>query len=128
MFRRNGDHFQNATVKKNFSGPFQRPFNCGEHPYSPSNNLTWDRNGTSAQGLLDVARALDHNFTLQFMPVPLSDVTQAYRSAPERTEEALHKIQRSLLRNNQSQRFSQQQAFRLHQGIVTSTTEQVNTE
>ncbi|MGH0132280.1 UNVERIFIED_CONTAM: hypothetical protein FKN15_033921 [Acipenser sinensis] len=87
--------------------------------------VTWDRNGTSAQGLLDVARALDHNFTLQFMPVPLSDVTQAYRSAPERTEEALHKIQRSLLRNNQSQRFSQQQAFRLHQGIVTSTTEQV---
>ncbi|KAK6467805.1 capping protein [Huso huso] len=87
--------------------------------------VTWDRNGTSAQGLLDVAHALDHNFTLQFMPVPLSDVTQAYRSAPERTEEALHKIQRSLLRNNQSQRFSQQQAFRLHQGIVTSTTEQV---
>ncbi|XP_041092725.1 capping protein, Arp2/3 and myosin-I linker protein 3 isoform X2 [Polyodon spathula] len=87
--------------------------------------VTWDRNGTTAQGFLDVARALDHNFTLQFMPVPLSDVTQAYRSAPERTEEALHKIQRSLLRNNQSQRFSQQQAFRLHQGIVTSTTEQV---
>lgn len=32
------------------------------------------------------------NFTLQYMPIPLSDVTQAYRSAPERTEQALTKV------------------------------------
>ncbi|TNM98103.1 hypothetical protein fugu_014349 [Takifugu bimaculatus] len=65
------------------------------------------------------------NFTLQYMPLPLSDVTQAYRSAPEKTEQALTKIQRALLRNNQTQRFSQKQALRLHQGLVTSTAEQV---
>uniref|UniRef100_A0A8C0XSZ4 Capping protein regulator and myosin 1 linker 3 n=1 Tax=Cyprinus carpio carpio TaxID=630221 RepID=A0A8C0XSZ4_CYPCA len=74
---------------------------------------------------INVARALEHNFTLQYMPIPLSDVTQAYRSAPERTEQALTKIQRALLRNNQTQRFSQKQALRLHQGLVTSTAEQV---
>ncbi len=34
-------------------------------------------------------------------------------------------IQRALLRNNQTQRFSQKQALRLHQGLVTSTAEQV---
>lgn len=34
-------------------------------------------------------------------------------------------IQRSLVRNNQTQRFSQRQALRLHQGLVTSTAEQV---
>lgn len=34
-------------------------------------------------------------------------------------------IQRALVRNNQTQRFSQKQAQRLHQGLVTSTTEQV---
>lgn len=34
-------------------------------------------------------------------------------------------IQRSLVRNNQTQRFSQKQALRLHQGLVTSTAEQV---
>uniref|UniRef100_A0A3B3SCB0 Capping protein regulator and myosin 1 linker 3 n=1 Tax=Paramormyrops kingsleyae TaxID=1676925 RepID=A0A3B3SCB0_9TELE len=88
-------------------------------------SVTWDRNGTSAAGFQDVARALEHNFTLQYMPLPLSDVTQAYRSAPERTEQALTKIQRALLRNNQTQRFSQKQALRLHQGLVTSTAEQV---
>ncbi|XP_053708449.1 capping protein, Arp2/3 and myosin-I linker protein 3-like isoform X2 [Synchiropus splendidus] len=65
------------------------------------------------------------NFTLQYMPLPLSDISQAYRSAPERTEQALTKIQRALVRNNQTQRFSQRQALRLHQGLVTSTAEQV---
>uniref|UniRef100_A0AAV2KSD6 Leucine-rich repeat-containing protein 16B-like n=1 Tax=Knipowitschia caucasica TaxID=637954 RepID=A0AAV2KSD6_KNICA len=88
-------------------------------------SVTWDRNNTSATGFLDVARALEHNFTLQYMPLPLSDISQAYRSAPERTEQALTKIQRALVRNNQTQRFSQRQALRLHQGLVTSTAEQV---
>ncbi|GAA6106290.1 capping protein, Arp2/3 and myosin-I linker protein 3 [Tachysurus ichikawai] len=88
-------------------------------------NVTWDRNNTTAAGFQDVARSMEHNFTLQCMPVPLSDVTQAYRSSPERTEQAMTKIQRALLRNNQTQRFSQKQALRLHQGLVTSTAEQV---
>nr|XP_057928262.1 capping protein, Arp2/3 and myosin-I linker protein 3-like isoform X1 [Doryrhamphus excisus] len=88
-------------------------------------SVTWDRNNTSASGFLDVARALEHNFTLQYMPLPLSDISQAYRSTPERTEQALTKIQRALVRNNQTQRFSQRQALRLHQGLVTSTAEQV---
>ncbi|XP_056149842.1 capping protein, Arp2/3 and myosin-I linker protein 3 [Lampris incognitus] len=88
-------------------------------------SVTWDRNNTTATGFQDVARALEHNFTLQYMPLPLSDVTQAYRSAPEKTEQAMTKIQRALLRNNQTQRFSQKQALRLHQGLVTSTAEQV---
>uniref|UniRef100_A0A8C9TDK0 Capping protein regulator and myosin 1 linker 3 n=1 Tax=Scleropages formosus TaxID=113540 RepID=A0A8C9TDK0_SCLFO len=88
-------------------------------------SVTWDRNNTSALGFQDVARALEHNFTLQYMPLPVSDITQAYRCAPEKTEQALTKIQRALLRNNQTQRFSQRQALRLHQGLVTSTAEQV---
>ncbi|XP_063741232.1 capping protein, Arp2/3 and myosin-I linker protein 3 isoform X2 [Eleginops maclovinus] len=88
-------------------------------------SVTWDRNNTTATGFQDVARALEHNFTLQYMPLPLSDVTQAHRSNPEKTDQALTKIQRALLRNNQTQRFSQKQALRLHQGLVTSTAEQV---
>ncbi|XP_031166425.2 capping protein, Arp2/3 and myosin-I linker protein 3 isoform X6 [Sander lucioperca] len=88
-------------------------------------SVMWDRNNTTATGFQDVARALEHNFTLQYMPLPLSDVTQAYRSALEKTDQAMTKIQRALLRNNQTQRFSQKQALRLHQGLVTSTAEQV---
>ncbi|XP_058499338.1 capping protein, Arp2/3 and myosin-I linker protein 3 isoform X4 [Solea solea] len=88
-------------------------------------SVTWDRNNTTATGFQDVARALEHNFTLQYMPLPLSDIAQAYRGAPEKMDHALTKIQRALLRNNQTQRFSQKQALRLHQGLVTSTAEQV---
>ncbi|KAM4557006.1 capping protein, Arp2/3 and myosin-I linker protein 3 isoform 1-T1 [Fundulus diaphanus] len=88
-------------------------------------SVTWDRNNTTGVGFQDVARALEHNFTLQYMPLPLCDIAQAYRGAPEKTEQALAKIQRALLRNNQTQRFSQKQALRLHQGLVTSTAEQV---
>ncbi|XP_072297074.1 capping protein, Arp2/3 and myosin-I linker protein 3 isoform X2 [Eucyclogobius newberryi] len=88
-------------------------------------SVMWDRNNTTATGFQDVARAMEHNFTLQYMPLPLSDISQAYRGAPEKTEHALTKIQRALLRNNQTQSFSQKQALRLHQGLVTSTAEQV---
>lgn len=34
------------------------------------------------------------NFTLQYMPLPLSDATQAYRSAPEKTDQALIKVRK----------------------------------
>lgn len=32
------------------------------------------------------------NYTLKSMPLPMSDVAQAYRSNPEKTEEAVHKV------------------------------------
>lgn len=37
------------------------------------------------------------NFTLKSMPLPMSDVAQAYRSSPEKTEEAVHKVGRCQL-------------------------------
>ncbi|TWW72980.1 myosin-I linker protein 3 [Takifugu flavidus] len=103
-----------------------------------SGNLLEDTGAKMLSKALQINTTLS-NFTLQYMPLPLSDVTQAYRSAPEKTEQALTKyhlgsegavsstvaIQRALLRNNQTQRFSQKQALRLHQGLVTSTAEQV---
>ncbi|XP_053571681.1 capping protein, Arp2/3 and myosin-I linker protein 3-like [Bombina bombina] len=54
--------------------------------------VIWDRNNTTASGFLDVAHALERNYTLCSMPFPLSDVSQAYRMNPVKTEEALHKL------------------------------------
>uniref|UniRef100_A0A8C7S3Y9 Capping protein regulator and myosin 1 linker 3 n=1 Tax=Oncorhynchus mykiss TaxID=8022 RepID=A0A8C7S3Y9_ONCMY len=90
-------------------------------------SVTWDRNNTTATGFQDVARGLEHNFTLQYMPIPLSDVTQAYRSAPEKIDQALTKVGYLgvLCLISISHMFSQKQALRLHQGLVTSTAEQV---
>ncbi|XP_078067073.1 capping protein, Arp2/3 and myosin-I linker protein 2 [Mustelus asterias] len=87
--------------------------------------VIWDRNNTTAVGFLDVANALERNYTLRSMPLPMSDVSQAYRSNPEKTEEALQKIQSCLLRNNQMKKFSPEQAFRLQERIVTSSTQQM---
>uniref|UniRef100_A0A8C0GQN0 Capping protein regulator and myosin 1 linker 3 n=1 Tax=Chelonoidis abingdonii TaxID=106734 RepID=A0A8C0GQN0_CHEAB len=87
--------------------------------------ITWDRNNTTALGFHDVARALENNYTLKYMSFPMSDITAAYRSAPERTNEVWQKIQWCLVRNGHSQKFSQEQAFRLQQGIGTSSAEQM---
>ncbi|KAI9523113.1 hypothetical protein NQZ68_031203 [Dissostichus eleginoides] len=56
------------------------------------------------------------NFTLQQVS-GLADITQSYRGNPDRTEEALHKIQRCLDRNNQRQsdRVELQQVFKAQQ-------------
>ncbi|XP_034735685.1 capping protein, Arp2/3 and myosin-I linker protein 2 [Etheostoma cragini] len=51
------------------------------------------------------------NFTLQQMS-GLADITQSYRSSPDRTKEALHKIQRCLDRNNQRQSERVKHVFR----------------
>ncbi|XP_034389859.1 capping protein, Arp2/3 and myosin-I linker protein 2 isoform X3 [Cyclopterus lumpus] len=78
--------------------------------------LTWDRNNVTARGFQDVADALERNFTLQQVS-SLADITQSYHSNPDRTKEALHKIQQCLDRNNQrqSERGEVQQVLRVHQ-------------
>ncbi|XP_010783137.1 leucine-rich repeat-containing protein 16B-like [Notothenia coriiceps] len=78
--------------------------------------LSWDRNNVTARGFQDVADALERNFTLQQVS-GLVDITQSYRGNPDRTEEALHKIQRCLDRNNQRQsdRVELQQVFKAQQ-------------
>ncbi|XP_058135822.1 capping protein, Arp2/3 and myosin-I linker protein 2 isoform X2 [Dasypus novemcinctus] len=65
-------------------------------------SVVWDRNHTSALGLLDVAQALEQNRCLKAMPLPLSDVALAQRSRPELTARAVHQIQACLLRNNRT--------------------------
>nr|XP_055076493.1 F-actin-uncapping protein LRRC16A isoform X4 [Misgurnus anguillicaudatus] len=87
--------------------------------------VMWDRNCVSVQGLQDVAAALEKNYTIRFMPVPIIDAAQALKNSPEKTEDALLKMEQYLLRNHESRRYMQEQAFRLQQGIVTSTTQQL---
>ncbi|NXW23190.1 CARL2 protein, partial [Circaetus pectoralis] len=89
--------------------------------------VVWDRNNTTAHGLLEVAQALERNYTLKSMPLPMSDVAQAYRSNPEKTEEAVHKLQSCLMRN-QLRRTLPSQTFRLQQGILTTSSEQMVNE
>ncbi|XP_072365752.1 F-actin-uncapping protein LRRC16A-like isoform X3 [Scyliorhinus torazame] len=87
--------------------------------------VIWDKNNITAQGFQDIAVALEKNYTLRFMPIPVNDASQALKANPERTEEALQKIENYLLRNHETRKYLQEQAYRLQQGIVTSTTQQM---
>ncbi|XP_057643220.1 F-actin-uncapping protein LRRC16A isoform X3 [Chionomys nivalis] len=87
--------------------------------------VIWDKNNITAQGFQDIAVAMEKNYTLRFMPIPMFDASQALKTNPEKTEEALQKIENYLLRNHETRKYLQEQAYRLQQGIVTSTTQQM---
>uniref|UniRef100_A0A8C6WDM1 Capping protein regulator and myosin 1 linker 1 n=1 Tax=Nannospalax galili TaxID=1026970 RepID=A0A8C6WDM1_NANGA len=87
--------------------------------------VIWDKNNITAQGFQDIAIAMEKNYTLRFMPIPMYDASQALKTNPEKTEEALQKIENYLLRNHETRKYLQEQAYRLQQGIVTSTTQQM---
>nr|XP_023669739.1 F-actin-uncapping protein LRRC16A-like isoform X3 [Paramormyrops kingsleyae] len=87
--------------------------------------VIWDKNSVSPQGLQDVAAALEKNFTIRFMPIPIIDASQALKASPEKTEDALLKIESYLFRNHKTRKYQQEQAYRLQQGIVTTTTQQM---
>uniref|UniRef100_A0A673TM80 Capping protein regulator and myosin 1 linker 1 n=1 Tax=Suricata suricatta TaxID=37032 RepID=A0A673TM80_SURSU len=87
--------------------------------------VIWDKNNITAQGFQDIAVAMEKNYTLRFMPIPMYDASQALKTNPEKTEEALQKIENYLLRNHETRKFLQEQAYRLQQGIVSSTTQQM---
>ncbi|KAM5294109.1 F-actin-uncapping protein LRRC16A isoform 2-T2 [Glossophaga mutica] len=87
--------------------------------------VIWDKNNITAQGFQDIAVAMEKNYTLRFMPIPMHDAAQALKASPEKTEEALQKIENYLLRNHETRKYLQEQAYRLQQGIVSSTTQQM---
>ncbi|XP_030154330.1 capping protein, Arp2/3 and myosin-I linker protein 2 isoform X6 [Lynx canadensis] len=88
-------------------------------------SVVWDRNHTSALGLLDVAQALEQNRSLKAMPLPLNDVAQAHRSRPEMTTRAVHQIQACLLRNNRADHASSDRTSCLQPtGLVSDPSEQ----
>ncbi|XP_037533001.1 F-actin-uncapping protein LRRC16A [Nematolebias whitei] len=95
------------------------------HINSKLKTVIWDRNNTSPQGLQDVAAALEKNFTIRFMPIPIIDASQALKASPEKTEDALLKIENYLYRNHETRKYLQEQAYRLQQGIVMTTTQQM---
>ncbi|XP_052582915.1 capping protein, Arp2/3 and myosin-I linker protein 2 isoform X2 [Peromyscus californicus insignis] len=87
-------------------------------------SVIWDRNNTSALGLLDVAQALEQNHSLKSMPLPLNDVTQAHRSRPELTARAVHQIQACLWRNNRADPTSDLKPCLQPLGLISDHSEQ----
>uniref|UniRef100_A0A8B9VI22 Capping protein regulator and myosin 1 linker 1 n=1 Tax=Anas zonorhyncha TaxID=75864 RepID=A0A8B9VI22_9AVES len=66
--------------------------------------VIWDKNNITAQGFQDIAVALEKN---KFLRHPFQS------------------LKNYLLRNHETRKYLQEQAYRLQQGIVTSTTQQM---
>ncbi|KAL3859724.1 hypothetical protein ACJMK2_009925 [Sinanodonta woodiana] len=86
--------------------------------------INWDNNNTTAQGFEDIAAALEKNYTVKKMPIPVRDASAALKQ-PERTEAALQKIESLLQRNHSPRKYSSDQAYRLQQGFLISSTQQM---
>ncbi|XP_011426768.3 F-actin-uncapping protein LRRC16A isoform X11 [Magallana gigas] len=87
--------------------------------------ILWDKNLISVQGFEDIAQALQKNYAMRKMPMPINDAVAALQKQGERTEIALQKIESLLQRNHSPQKFSSDQAYRLQQGFLISSTQQM---
>ncbi|XP_064611980.1 F-actin-uncapping protein LRRC16A-like isoform X2 [Liolophura sinensis] len=85
----------------------------------------WDKNSTTIQGFEDIAAALEKNYTLKKMPVPVNDTVAALKLHPERMETAVQQIEAFLQRNHSPRKFASDQAYRLQQGFLISSTQQL---
>lgn len=87
--------------------------------------IIWDKNGTTVQGFQDIADALEQNYVLKKMPTPVFDATVAIKYHPEKVEATLQKIECLLQRNHNPRKFSSDQGYRLQQGFLISSTQQM---
>ncbi|XP_064102890.1 F-actin-uncapping protein LRRC16A-like isoform X20 [Macrobrachium nipponense] len=86
--------------------------------------ISYDRNNVTLQGYSDIAYALQSNYSVKFMPFPVHDCMLCMKTAPERTENLMRRIQDTLFRNVSPMKYSNGQAFRLQQGFLLSSTQQ----
>ncbi|XP_063216006.1 F-actin-uncapping protein LRRC16A isoform X3 [Bacillus rossius redtenbacheri] len=87
--------------------------------------IIYDRNNVTVQGFSDLAYALESNYTVRYMPFPVHDVVPCMKTSSERTDTVMRKIQDLLHRNVTPKKYSQGQAFRLQQGFLLSSTQQM---
>ncbi|XP_046603599.1 F-actin-uncapping protein LRRC16A isoform X1 [Neodiprion virginianus] len=88
-------------------------------------NIIYDRNNITIQGYSDIAYALENNYSVRHMPFPIFDAQPCMKMSAEKTELLMKKIQDLLQRNVSPNKYSHGQAFRLQQGFLLSSTQQM---
>ena len=85
-----------------------------------------DRNNISLQGYQDITYALQSNFSMKHIPFPTYDLQPAMKTSPERVDAIIRRMQENLQRNSNPRSYgSKNQNFRLTQGFLLSSTQQV---
>ncbi|CAB4069517.1 LRRC16 [Lepeophtheirus salmonis] len=85
-----------------------------------------DRNNISLQGYSDITYALQSNYAMRHIPFPTYDMIPFMKTHPEKVDSILHRLQELLQRNSSPHQFRNAgQAFRLTQGFILSSTQQI---
>ncbi|KAG7202434.1 hypothetical protein KM043_018741 [Ampulex compressa] len=87
--------------------------------------IIYDRNNITLQGYADIVHALEKNCSVRHMPFPIYDLQPCMKTSAEKTEQLAKKIQDLLQRNVTPCKYSHGQAFRLQQGFLLSSTQQM---
>ncbi|XP_034938905.1 F-actin-uncapping protein LRRC16A isoform X2 [Chelonus insularis] len=87
--------------------------------------IIYDKNNITLQGYSDIVHALEKNYSVRHMPFPIYDLQPCMKISAEKAEQLAKKIQDMLQRNVTPCKYSPGQAFRLQQGFLLSSTQQV---
>ncbi|XP_033222210.1 F-actin-uncapping protein LRRC16A isoform X4 [Belonocnema kinseyi] len=87
--------------------------------------IIYDRNSIGLLGYTDIVHALEKNYSVRHMPFPIFDLQPCMKASAEKTEQLVRKIQDLLQRNVTPCKYSHGQAFRLQQGFLLSSTQQM---
>ncbi|XP_029177751.1 F-actin-uncapping protein LRRC16A isoform X3 [Nylanderia fulva] len=87
--------------------------------------IIYDKNNITLQGYADIVHALEKNCSVRHMPFPIYDLQPCMKTSAEKTEQLGKKIQDLLQRNVTPCKYSHGQAFRLQQGFLLSSTQQM---
>ncbi|KAK0167729.1 hypothetical protein PV327_001601 [Microctonus hyperodae] len=87
--------------------------------------IIYDKNNITLQGYSDIVHALEKNYSVRHMPFPIYDLQPCMKISAEKAEQLAKKIQEMLQRNVTPCKYSPGQAFRLQQGFLLSSTQQV---
>ncbi|XP_076635498.1 capping protein regulator and myosin 1 linker 1 leucine rich repeat protein isoform X5 [Colletes latitarsis] len=87
--------------------------------------IIYDRNNITLQGYADIVHALEKNCSVRHMPFPIYDLQPCMKTSAEKTEQLAKKMQDLLQRNVTPCKYSHGQAFRLQQGFLLSSTQQM---
>ncbi|XP_031826417.1 capping protein regulator and myosin 1 linker 1 leucine rich repeat protein isoform X4 [Nomia melanderi] len=87
--------------------------------------IIYDKNNITLQGYADIVHALEKNCSVRHMPFPIYDLQPCMKTSADKTEQLAKKIQDLLQRNVTPCKYSHGQAFRLQQGFLLSSTQQM---
>ncbi|XP_026675435.1 F-actin-uncapping protein LRRC16A isoform X3 [Ceratina calcarata] len=87
--------------------------------------IVYDRNNITLQGYADIVHALEKNCSVRHMSFPIYDLQPCMKTSAEKTEQLAKRIQDLLQRNVTPCKYSHGQAFRLQQGFLLSSTQQM---